>query len=70
LEVTGAARDRSADPIWDLLLPEKAKRLPAELAAVDAYLDNERFIAPWRGLSRRGLVVRRCPVDTLLRLCT
>jgi transposase, IS5 family len=41
---------RETDPqttIWELLLPEEAKRLPAELAAVDAYLDDERFIAPW-----------------------
>jgi hypothetical protein len=29
--------------LWDALLPEEAKRLPAELAAVDGYLDDERF---------------------------
>ena len=43
---------RETDPqatIWELLLPEQAKRLPAELQAVDAYLDDEHFIAPWRG---------------------
>jgi hypothetical protein len=41
---------RESDPqatIWELLLPEEAKRLPAELQAVDAYLDDECFIAPW-----------------------
>ena len=34
---------RETDPqttIWELLLPEEAKRLPAELQAVDAYLDD------------------------------
>src|SRR5215203_977285 len=44
---------RESDPqttIWELVLPEEAKRLPAELQAVDAYLDDERFIAPWRPL--------------------
>ena len=44
---------RETDPpttIWEQLLPEEAKRLPAELQAVGAYLDDERFIAPWRGL--------------------
>jgi IS5 family transposase len=44
---------REIDPqttIWDALLPEEAKRLPAELQAVDAYLDDERFITPWRAL--------------------
>ena len=35
---------------WELLLPEEAKRLPAELQAVDLYLDDERFVAPWRRL--------------------
>ena len=43
---------RETDPqttIWELLLPEAAKRLPADLQAVDGYLD-ERFIAPWRAL--------------------
>ena len=29
--------------IWELLLPEEAKRRPAELGAVDAYLDYECF---------------------------
>jgi hypothetical protein len=46
---------RESDPqasltLWEALLPEQARRLPAELAQVDAYLDDERFIAPWRAL--------------------
>jgi transposase, IS5 family len=62
---------RETDPqttIWDLLLPEEAKRLPAELQAVDAYLDDERFVAPWRGLFSARLGRPSVPVDTLLRL--
>jgi hypothetical protein len=62
---------RETDPqttMWELLLPEEAKRLPAELAAVDAYLDDERFIAPWRRLFDRRLGRPSLPVDTLLRL--
>jgi transposase, IS5 family len=62
---------RETDPqttIWELLLPEPAKRLPAELQAVDAYLDDERFIAPWRALFDRRLGRPSVPVDTLLRL--
>ena len=62
---------RETDPqttIWELLLPEEARRLPAELAAVDAYLDDERFIAPWRGLFSARLGRPSVPVDTLLRL--
>jgi transposase, IS5 family len=62
---------RETDPqttIWDLLLPEEAKRLPAELQAVDAYLDDECFLAPWRALFDRRLGRPSVPVDTLLRL--
>jgi IS5 family transposase len=50
------------------LLPEHARRLLAELAAVDAYLDDERFLAPWRALFDRRLGRPSVPVDTLLRL--
>jgi transposase, IS5 family len=54
--------------IWELLLPEEAKRLPAELARVDAYLDDEHFLAPWRALFDRRVGRPSVPVDTLLRL--
>ena len=40
----------------------------AELARVDAYLDDECFIAPWRTLFDRRLGRPSVPVDTLLRL--
>jgi transposase, IS5 family len=62
---------RESDPqttIWELLLPEEAKRLPAELQAVDLYLDDEPFIAPWRALFDRRLGRPSVPIDTLLRL--
>jgi IS5 family transposase len=62
---------RETDPqatIWELLLPQEAKRLPSELTQVDAYLDDERFIAPWRALFDRRLGRPSVPVDTLLRL--
>jgi transposase, IS5 family len=54
--------------LWDVLLPDEAKRLPAELQAVDAFLDDERFIAPWRAVFSRRLGRPSVPVDTLLRL--
>jgi Transposase domain (DUF772) len=62
---------RETDPqttIWELLLPEEAKRLPAELVKVDTYLDDERFIAPWRTLFSTRLGRPSVPIDTLLRL--
>ena len=62
---------RESDPqpsLWEALLPDEAKWLPAELAQVDAYLDDERFIAPWRTLFDRRLGRPSIPIDTLLRL--
>ena len=62
---------RETDPqpsLWEALLPEEAKRLPAELVRVDAYLDDERFIAPWRALFSTRLGRPSVPIDTLLRL--
>jgi transposase, IS5 family len=62
---------RETDPqatLWDALLPEEAKRLPIELVAVDGYLDDERFIAPWRALFSARLGRPSVPIDTLLRL--
>jgi transposase, IS5 family len=61
---------RETDPqttIWELL-PEEAKRLPAELQAIDAYLDDERLVAPWRVLFDQRLGRPSVPIDTLLRL--
>ena len=61
---------RESEPqatLWDALLPEEAKRLPAELA-VDAFLDDERFIASWRALFSKRLGRPSVPIDTLLRL--
>jgi transposase, IS5 family len=68
LEVIGAARERPAASLWEALLPEEAKWLPAELAKIDAYLDDERFIAPWRALFDRHLGRPSVPIDTPLRL--
>jgi transposase, IS5 family len=64
---------RETDPqagltLWEALLPEQVRRLPAELAKIDTYLDDERFIAPWRALFDRRLGRPSVPVDTLLRL--
>ena len=53
---------------WDTLLPEPARRLPDELARIDAYLDDERFIAPWRALFDQRLGRPSVPVPTVVRL--
>lgn len=53
---------------WDDLLPDQATRLPTELARIDAYLDDERFTAPWRAHFHARLGRPSVPVPTLLRL--
>jgi transposase, IS5 family len=68
LEVTVLRESDPQPSLWEALLPEELKRLPAELPQVDAYLDDERFITPWRALFDRRLGRPSVPVDTLLRL--
>ena len=60
----------AAPPItaWDDLLPLEARRLPEELARIDAYLDDERFITPWRSHYSARLGRPSVPICTLLRL--
>ncbi|WP_370088817.1 ISNCY family transposase [Streptacidiphilus sp. MAP12-16] len=53
---------------WWELLPEQARHLSSELAQVDAFLDDERFIAPWRAVFAERLGRPSIPVETLLRL--
>lgn len=53
---------------WWEVLPEQARQLPVELAQIDAYLDDERFVAPWRELFAGRLGRPSVPVETLLRL--
>ena len=55
-------------PAWEVLLVPQARRLPVELARIDADLDDERFIAPWRALCSRRLGRPSVPVPTLLGL--
>jgi hypothetical protein len=52
-------------PAWGVLLPPQARRLPVELATIDAYLDDEWFIAPWRALFSRRLGRPSVPVPTI-----
>lgn len=54
--------------LWEALLPEPARRLPEELTLVDAFLDDERFVVPWRAVFAARLGRPSVPIDTLLRL--
>ncbi|WP_431046719.1 ISNCY family transposase [Streptomyces sp. P1-3] len=53
---------------WWEVLPEQARQLPAELARIDTFLEDERFIAPWRAVFAERLGRPSVPVETLLRL--
>jgi IS5 family transposase len=45
-------RTRNDQPsLWESVLPEVCLRLPVELERVDAWLDDERFFAPFRRTS-------------------
>ena len=42
-------RERAVgESLWEAVLPAELRELPAELAKVDAILDEDRFLAPFR----------------------
>ena len=62
-------RTRNDQPtLWESVLPAELLRLPAELARVDALLDDARFFAPFRGHFDPSLGRPSIPVETYLRL--
>ena len=62
-------RTRNVQPsLWESVLPEVCLRLPAELERVDAWLDDERFFAPFRAHFDARLGRPSVPVETYLRL--
>ena len=54
--------------LWESLLPAEALVMPAELAAVDRLLDDERFFAPYREFFHATLGRPSIPIETYLRL--
>jgi IS5 family transposase len=63
LRLTNPQRD-----FWEDLLPAEARRMSPELQAIDAILDDERFLAPFQARfpSTRGR--HTIPMETYLRL--
>jgi IS5 family transposase len=62
-------RTRNDQPtLWESILPQEVLRLPAELARVDALLDDERFFAPFRAYFDLAFGRPSIPVETYLRL--
>ena len=54
--------------LWEALLPAEALVMSAELAAVDALLDDERFFEPYRRFFHATLGRPSIPIETYLRL--
>jgi IS5 family transposase len=62
-------RTRNDQPtLWESVLPPEVLRLPAELARVDALLDDERFFAPFQAYFDLRFGRPSIPVETYLRL--
>ena len=54
--------------LWDAILPEELRRLPAELARIDALLDDPVFFAPFVPFFDPRLGRPSTPMETYLRL--
>ena len=54
--------------LWDAILPEELRRLPEELARVDALLDDPGFFAPFVPFFDPTLGRPSTPMETYLRL--
>ena len=53
---------------WDDLLPPEARIMSRQLAAIDALLDDERYMAPFRARFRSKRGRYTIPMETYLRL--
>jgi IS5 family transposase len=62
-------RTLNAQPtLWETILPEMCRRLPAELQAVDELLDDPTFFDPYRPHFHASLGRPSIPIETYLRL--
>src|SRR6266516_772402 len=62
-------RERAVgESLWESVLPAELRELPAELGKVDAILDDERFMAPFRSRLTATIGRPTIPIETYLRL--
>ena len=54
--------------LWEAILPEELRRLPEELARVDALLDDPRFFGPFLPFFDPRIGRPSTPMETYLRL--
>jgi IS5 family transposase len=56
------------ESLWEAVLPAELRELPAELGKVDAILDDDRFLAPFRSRLTARTGRPTIPIETYLRL--
>ena len=56
------------ESLWEAVLPEELRQLPAELAKVDAILDEDRFLTPFRARLTATIGRPTIPIERYLRL--
>jgi IS5 family transposase len=62
-------RERAlGESLWEAVLPAELRELPAELGKVDAILDEDRFLAPFRSRLTARTGRPTIPIETYLRL--
>lgn len=62
-------RERSAgESLWEAVVPAELRELPPELAKVDALLDEERFLAPFRSRLTARIGRPTIAIESYLRL--
>jgi IS5 family transposase len=62
-------RERAVgESLWEAVLPAELRELPAELAKVDAILEDDRFLAPFRARLTARIGRPTIPIETYLRL--
>ena len=54
--------------LWDAVLPDELRRLPAELARIDAWLDDPVFVAAFEPFFHTRLGRPSTPIETYLRM--
>ena len=54
--------------LWESILPEQVRRLPEELARVDALLDDPAFFAPFERFFDLRIGRPSTPMESYLRL--
>ena len=62
-------RERAlGESLWEAVLPAELRELPPELGKVDAVLDDDRFLVPFRSRLTASIGRPTIPIETYLRL--